>query len=60
MMKGVRTKFKQQVNLIISLLAKISFFLNNWLIGAYSSLNNAPQLVPGINNCGDLETLCVQ
>ena len=51
-MRGVRTKFKQQVNLIISLLAKISFFFNNWLIGAYPSLNNAPQLVPGINNYG--------
>ena len=28
-------------------------FLNNWLIGAYPSLNNAQQLVPGFNNCGD-------
>ena len=28
-------------------------FFNNWLIGALSSLNNAPQLVPGINNCSD-------
>ena len=38
--------------LTIGLLAKIVFFYN-WLIGAYPSLNNAPQLVPGINNCGD-------